>query len=231
MTYPDKELIERLRGRTELGGPNGDCWVWKGNYGNAYGTYYHKGRAERAHKVAYVAANGPIAPYTCICHTCDNRRCVNPDHLWVGTYAENTADMWSKGRGFVPQLPGRAQPGERNIASKLTEAQVYEIRDLAAKGANATELSLKFNADPSNIRSIIRRDTWKHLPAREVVPTDVRHQIAEVISPKAFRKDRRGPLRQEGRERHLAEALAKADMVLAIISGNSPSPHPAKEGK
>lgn len=65
---------------------------------NGYGQIEHCGRALRAHRVAYELANGPIPLGMVICHSCDNPRCVNVDHLFIGTQADNMADMVAKGR-------------------------------------------------------------------------------------------------------------------------------------
>jgi hypothetical protein len=71
------------------------------------------------HRVMWSLRNGPIPPKKLICHTCDNRKCCNPDHLFLGTHRLNTIDMCRKGRGAAP---------------KLTESEVYEIRELIENG-------------------------------------------------------------------------------------------------
>ena len=76
-----------------------ECWEWKGarnQYG--YGIIRHEGRVLRAHRWAWSLVNGPIPEGLVVMHSCDNRGCVNPDHLSVGTQADNLRDMWAKGR-------------------------------------------------------------------------------------------------------------------------------------
>ena len=84
---------------------SGDCWMWTGcrNY-QGYGYFRFEGKMRRAHRIAWILTNGPI-PHgegfhgICVLHRCDNRLCVKPDHLFLGTNHDNVIDMWKKGRG------------------------------------------------------------------------------------------------------------------------------------
>lgn len=92
-----KELIERLR--YEVDQITG-CWNWSGNTSSrGYGRISYKGKYIGAHRGSYIAHKSEIPDGMIVCHTCDNRKCVNPDHLFLGSYSDNTQDMLKKGRG------------------------------------------------------------------------------------------------------------------------------------
>lgn len=102
------------------------CWLWSGaHYGGGYGAIpvcrNGKWGTGYAHRVSYELYRGPIPSGLYVCHACDNRLCVNPDHLWLGTHQENQADMGRKGRTHSP-------------AKVLSDADVARIRELLAEG-------------------------------------------------------------------------------------------------
>jgi len=70
----------------------GDCWIWTGATKNGYGILWYKGKMVGAHRLSYMAHYGHIEEGKCICHDCHNKLCVNPQHLWQGTYRENILD-------------------------------------------------------------------------------------------------------------------------------------------
>lgn len=133
------------------------CWVWQlaRTRNTGYGAMRWNGRTQAVHRLSWLCFRGEIPEdKPCICHTCDNRACINPDHLFCGTRAENMADMTRK---------GRQSKGETKGNNKLSEEQVLEIRHLAKEGFSQPDLAKKFNVDQSTISLILSRKRWQHL--------------------------------------------------------------------
>jgi hypothetical protein len=138
-------------------GPN-SCWPWTAamgttGYGNFRCPYGHK-----AHRIAYFLANGPIPKGKWVLHTCDNRKCCNPAHLFLGTAKDNTQDMIKKGRRGNPHVESA-----KSHTAKLTENQVKAIRKEGAKGSLYTVIAKRYGVTAENISMIIRRKTWRHI--------------------------------------------------------------------
>lgn len=125
-----------------------------GRESHRYGRRTVAGRKILAHRHAYEQRHGPIPPGLDVLHRCDNTLCVNPDHLFLGTHADNMADMVSKGRHWrVPPAPRR---GEANPRSKLTDEQVSDIRRARAAGATTVSLAAAYGVHTSHISRLAR---------------------------------------------------------------------------
>jgi len=160
-TATELALPESFWDRVEVG-PG--CWNWTGalsggdlKYG--YFTIWNDGRPKtwRAHRLMWTAANGPIPEGLCILHRCNNPRCVNPDHLYLGDHKDNARDRKEAGHE-------RPQHGGLNFAAKVTEGQVLEIRRLSGEGMSGVALARRFEISRANVSLIVNGLAWRHLP-------------------------------------------------------------------
>lgn len=148
----DRDMLQTtLMHRCKLA-ENG-CWEWQASRSpGGYGQICRNNKTRPAHRVSYEAFVGKIPKGLVVRHACDNPRCINPEHLSVGTMKENMADRDSRGRRDVK--------GEQIGTSKLTEREVLEIK---RSDLSLTLLSEMYNVDKSNIWAIRSGKSWKHL--------------------------------------------------------------------
>lgn len=141
------------------------CWLWMAGLNVAgYGSLPYASPGERtAHRESYRFHKGPIPEGMHVCHTCDNRRCVNPDHLFLGTHKDNMKDMREKRRYKLPKPEQKAR-GEKVGASKLTGEKVSLIRSLAASGVKHGVIAAQFDISDCTVCNIVNRVYWKHVP-------------------------------------------------------------------
>lgn len=134
--------------------PNTGCWLWSlGTDNKGYGRFGSGSLKTMrfAHRLSYELFVGPIPDGMFICHKCDVRSCVNPDHLFVGTHKDNMADRDKK---------NRQARGSRQHLSKLTEDLVRYIR---ASSKSSAELSLEVGVNASSVCAARARRTWRHV--------------------------------------------------------------------
>lgn len=158
-----------------------DCWLWPSVIDkNGYGRASQSGKRYWAHRLSYLHHHGPIPEGALVCHHCDVRRCVNPKHLFLGTAADNTADMIRK---------NRHRYGERAPWSKLTEANV---RAILADTRNHEVIAAEFGIAGPTVCEIKKRRTWRHV-SPEQGPSEV-HGNARLTPDqvRAIRADSRG---------------------------------------
>ena len=149
------ELISAIASRCQTN--DSGCMIWSGaKNSSGYGRISAFGKVMTTHRVSYLLHKGEIPESVCVCHTCDNRLCVNPDHLWLGSQSENLKDAVKKGRMYRPDTRGF-----RNGNTKLTTKDVSQIRILVAAGDLKYIVAKKFNVSPSTVTNLINFNTWK----------------------------------------------------------------------
>lgn len=135
------------------------CWEWQ-KYKNklGYGYISYRGTQLKAHRTSWIVFKGPIPDGMCVLHKCDNPKCINPDHLFLGTQFENIKDMLSKNRHGHG-----VNEGMKGANAKLSDEDVFWIRKQEYSWKNCHEIAEKFGISPFSIYRIFKRQTWKHL--------------------------------------------------------------------
>lgn len=164
------QTVSRFLAKVEKGD---SCWLWKGKIHKrtGYGGASVDCRDILAHRLSWLIHGGEIPDGQCVLHRCDVRACVNPAHLWVGTRAQNSADMVAKGRQATGlrtgryTKPERTARGSRNGQAKLTEADVVEIKRMLRDGLGICQIAPKFGVNSGAIWFIQHGRSWKHVLA------------------------------------------------------------------
>lgn len=160
-----KEIIKRFEDKI-IPEPNTGCWLWIGSLNNqGYGMFRARSQEiecmQKAHRISYLLYKGPIPKNDstyhgwCVCHKCDNRWCVNPDHLFLGTHQDNMDDKEKKGRGHVNPK------GIAHHKNKLTEAQVLSIR---VDKRSPLVIGKEYGISRRTVWAIRTKKNWTHLP-------------------------------------------------------------------
>lgn len=142
----------------------GRCWPWKAGKSNGYGVIrYSSHSAVKAHRVAYVLSTGPLESDVLVRHKCDYPPCCNPQHLEVGSHADNASDMVDRGRSLR---------GERQSRAVLTAPQVLEIRTAVAAGKRrglTADFAKKFGVSRDAVSGVVLGRSWKWLTLVQAV--------------------------------------------------------------
>ena len=143
--------------------PETGCWEWLLSVDiGGYGQVNHRGLNRAAHRTMWEETNGPVPDGLCVCHRCDVRRCINPSHLFLGTYRQNIHDAMQKGRHSAPPRNDHLV-GERCSWTKLTDEQIAEIRSVyrkarpfVASDCSSGALARKYGVHRNHILDIVR---------------------------------------------------------------------------
>lgn len=162
-------LEERFWSKVNILGED-DCWEWQaGLDSQGYGAFKYEGKKYDSNRMTWFIVNGEF-PKLLVCHTCDNRKCCNPKHLFLGTYQDNHDDMVLKGRHAKGNThryilyPESIKYGEKNPSSKLTSKNVIKLRKQYLSGDfTRKELSKIYGVGYRTICQIVNRETWQQI--------------------------------------------------------------------
>ncbi len=180
VTYCDSAL-EELKNKIINFSEEDDsgCWNWNKGYRDkaGYGQLKYRGKVIGAHRASYLAFNGHIDPELYVCHSCDNPKCVNPEHLWQGTAKDNMQDCKAKGR-LADQRGKKLSPetlaklklnrikdakGMRNPRAKLTDNDIRQIRGMNKNGYTHAQIAKEYGVNESHVSHINCRKAWSHI--------------------------------------------------------------------
>lgn len=149
-------LVQRFKARVVSSNPT-ECWLWQGAMRNGYGAVKVEGHIVSAHVLSYRISKGDIPDGLLVTHSCDNRACVNPAHLSLGTHSDNMREMQERRKIHAPR-------GEESSAAVLTNEKVKIIQAMrVATGRGSTFISKALGVKRSTVKGIIERTSWKHL--------------------------------------------------------------------
>lgn len=152
-----ERLVERFWAKVDQGADG--CWEWRGvRQRNGYGQLSVAGRNALAHRVAWELSNGPIPAGLWVLHKCDNRPCVRPDHLYLGTVHENQRDTYQRHPTLAQKLMSAHPKGEAHPSAKLDAETVKYIR---TSNQSLRELSRQLGLAYSTIREARIGKTWR----------------------------------------------------------------------
>lgn len=148
-------LLDRFLKYVKTKDLKNDCWEWTGNVGHfGYGRMGYRMKTYLAPRLSVFLFHRKDPGKLFVCHKCDNPKCVNPNHLFLGTQKQNMEDCHAK---------GRTAGGERNGMAKLNEQQAREIKKLLKTGMTHKEIGLRYGVSRSNVGAIANGKRWGNI--------------------------------------------------------------------
>jgi hypothetical protein len=169
--YPES-TIERFWSKVNVGPPD-QCWEWQAGLSlpNGYGVFWLNQSNHGAHRVSWTLENGEIPEGLLVLHKCDNKKCVNPRHLYLGTNLQNAQDTAQRNSGYKERIRQRVikTNKERPAAvarrgnSKLSDQDVLRIRELVASGMMQKDVADMYGISRAAVCRIVRNKSWQEL--------------------------------------------------------------------
>lgn len=153
------DIVEKLLSRIKVNAVG--CFEWQGAvHKGGYGVVTFGGRQQQAHRVSFGVFRKVIPDGLCVCHRCDNRKCINPSHLFIGTHKQNSEDMVRK---------GRAARGADCHSAKLTAEDVARMPDRYAAGESTKQIAESHGIAMLTVSRILSKKIWRHVERPSVV--------------------------------------------------------------
>jgi len=163
MKYNTLSYKDRIKYNSKINEKT-DCWEWQtGKSSDGYGQFWYKNENERSHRASYREFVGKIPKGLCVCHTCDNRVCVNPDHLFLGTNRDNMDDKVAKGRQTRGEKAGRSKLTRKDVVKIKLSFKKFKLFTKESFSSQCNKIAKKFNVSGKLIRNIYKNKVWKHV--------------------------------------------------------------------
>jgi hypothetical protein len=156
----DSKILTRFWSKVNKDTDSG-CWEWTSTLRLGYGRFHYMQVDGASHRFSWIIHNGDIPKgdhhgTLCVLHKCDNRKCVHPDHLFLGTQQDNMTDKVSKSRQYIPA-------GTKHYRARLTEDKVREMRMWYDLGYSSARMAILYCVSHGHASNICKRIRWSHV--------------------------------------------------------------------